>query len=316
MLSSNNFNVCPHCGKANSLNARYCSSCGKQLTVPEEVIVCHKCHRPNSPMSSFCGTCGAPLHDGSQTKICPNCHEEVDVKEYVCSKCGHRFSGVGMIAPDPNASVTPVDGKKKKKINNKGKGKGRVIAVFALIFLLMFAYLAFMPANKLRPVALSNFDKGMINVEGDETPNKYGFDLIYSAVKTFMSTGGNVLAKFTSIANAYGAGGAVMTYVVIVFALVAVVHLLVCLVRIFSGKRSKRGNIFFLIMAIIATIWAGLTFGLSFVKGGGFLAKVAHWFVPVNCKLGLVFWLVPIYFWFFYIYSLLAKKKKMKETTV
>ena len=45
MFSSNSFNVCPQCGKANALSARYCSSCGKQLVVPEEVVVCPKCHK-------------------------------------------------------------------------------------------------------------------------------------------------------------------------------------------------------------------------------------------------------------------------------
>ncbi|MBO5866822.1 MAG: zinc ribbon domain-containing protein, partial [Clostridia bacterium] len=88
MLSSNSFNLCPHCGNSNTLNARFCSRCGTQLKVPEEVVVCRNCGTRNSPMANFCRNCGSQLKVGEQTKICPRCRNEVPAGDNTCA-CGY-----------------------------------------------------------------------------------------------------------------------------------------------------------------------------------------------------------------------------------
>ena len=51
--------------------------------------------------------------------------------------------------------------------------------------------------------------------------------------------------------------------------------------------------------------------------GEGFLATVAGVFkLAKDWTLGFVLYAIPVYFWFFFFYSLIAKARVLKETTV
>ncbi len=314
MSSSNSFNVCPRCGKANALNARYCSSCGQQLAVPQEVIVCHKCHKTNSPMASFCGACGAPLRIGAQTKICPRCHKEVDANESSCS-CGYSFGNVKYAVPESAASVA-VDTSSTKR-----KG-GRAVAIVSLVLLLLFAYLIFAPfvvsygaAEKiiqLRPEFLSNLDGGLVHVGGVENTEIYGFEFVYVLVGELVSNVSTALDVFT---KANGIGGLILTILLVITAITAVVQLITYIVRICANTKNKRKNLFYLIMAIVATLWVGLAFLFRFVSvaENSFFAKVANVFTVSGCEIGYVAILLPVYFWLFFFISLGNRSKKAKE---
>lgn len=307
MISSNSFNVCPHCGKANSLNARYCSSCGKQLAVPEEVIVCPKCHKTNSPLASFCGGCGMQLRTGQQTKICPRCHKDVDVNESVCS-CGYSFSGVKYATPKKE-KIKPEKKSKAEKADTAPRvhNGARGIAVVALIFLLVFAYLVIVPQCVIRPEVISNLDNGLLKADGKPL---YVYDLIMLTVGAFTEGGG-----FEAITTQIGIGGFVITILGALFAVAVVMHLLAIIVRLITGTRPKHVSKFMLILAIINTAWIALSivFGMLIpADGDGFGATLRNIFVP-SCETGLVLYALPVYYWFFTLFSAFTKAKKIKE---
>ncbi len=333
MSSSNSFNVCPRCGKANSLNAKFCSSCGQKLTAPQEIIVCPKCHRANTSMASFCGACGAPLRVGAQTKICPKCHKEVDANENVCS-CGYSFSGVKYATP-----TTTKKSKKNEKHNDKrenvavqqkpaSKKGGRLAAVISLIFVLLLAYLIFAPyqlatatvgvaetmtQTQLRPDFLANLDQGLINSES--TGPIYGFELIFATVDMLMAEG-EFADNLQYVISTFGIGGIIITVLCAIIAITAVLQILVCIVRIISGGRNKRKNVYYLIMAIITTLWAALVVVFTYVvtaESAEIMQTIAAIFVPANFSIGYIAYLIPVYFWLFFIISLCTKVRKVKE---
>ena len=327
MYSSNSFNVCPHCGKANSLNARYCSACGKQLAVPEEVVVCHKCHRPNSSMASFCGSCGAPLRVGAQTKICPKCHKEVNVNANVCS-CGYSFSGVRYANPESTAVDKKAERKAAKlsarnSVTADPRHKGaRGIAVFTLVILLLFAYLIMMPAFG-RPGFLSSFDKGIFNKgEGEGMNLLYGYDMVYQPIKAFLGEDGG----FHNVLDNFGIGGLVWAAVCLILGLTMIIQLVAMIIRLISGKRHKGANLFHLIMAIITTLFVALLWIFKLINGEGFVVTMRHFFLPtltvtgpeeqqvvLEFGLGYLIYLIPLYYWLCFLFSVAFKQKKVKE---
>lgn len=311
MYSSNSFNVCPHCGKANSLSARYCSGCGKQLAVPEEVVVCHKCHKPNSAMASFCGSCGAPLRVGAQTKICPKCHKEVDVNSNVCS-CGYSFSNVKYASPEGAAVDKNADKKAAKSAARSSaladpRNKGaRAIAVFSLIVLLLFAYLIIVPAVG-RPEFLKNFDKGIF-------AGMYGYDLIYEPIKAGIDGG------FGFMKDALGIGGFIWFAIIIVLVFTMLFQLVGAISQMVSAKRHKKMNVFHLVMAILTTLCLGLMWLFLLIAGEkteGFVVTMKNVFTPAfapdKSLVGFVLYLIPVYYWLCFLFSCLFKQKKIKE---
>lgn len=320
MYSSNSFNVCPHCGKANSLNARYCSGCGKQLAVPEEVVVCHKCHKPNSAMASFCGSCGAPLRVGAQTKICPKCHKEVDANSNVCS-CGYSFSNVKYASPESAALDKKSDKKASKSAARSAaladpRNKGaRAIAVFSLVLLLLFAYLIIVPAVG-RPAFLKDFDKGIFNVL--EVEPMYGYDLVYQPIKGCIDSG------FSAVKDAFGIGGILWAVIIVILTFTMLFQLVASIGQVVSAKRHKKMNIFHLVMAIITTLCLGflwLFHALAADKTSGFVVTMRNIFMPTvggmeMYGLGLVIYLIPVYYWLCFLFSCLFKQKKIKEKAV
>ena len=312
MFSSNSFNVCPHCGKANALSARYCSSCGKQLVVPEEVVVCPKCHKTNSPLASFCGACGAPLRSGAQTKICPKCHREVEINQNVCS-CGYSFGAVSYAKPEESKPVSLPTAKTR---SHKG---GRVLAFVALIFLLVFAYIVAVPASVIRPQVITDIDKGIF-APMEQTPAMYGYDIVKTWAQLVVSIVNGEASSVSTVGEAItrDIGGFLVACFVVITLLSMAVHLIVCIVRIFSGKRSKRANGFYLTMAILSNLWVAL-FAICYYlidasSSMGILVTVRNIFVPTLNTTGWVIYAIPVYFWFFFFYSVGAKAKTIQES--
>ena len=50
--------ICPHCGRANDTDAKFCDGCGKPLA-----RICPACGRANDAEAKFCDNCGAPLQE-------------------------------------------------------------------------------------------------------------------------------------------------------------------------------------------------------------------------------------------------------------
>lgn len=329
MSTSNSFNICPRCGNANTLNAKFCSRCGAQLRVPEEAVVCHKCQTRNSGLANFCRNCGTTLRVGAQTKICPRCNREVDTKDNVCS-CGYSFVTLQQTAPQvQSAEKQPVnlvkENKKQSQIDSKQtsrnevakpiyrKGGGRAIAFFALIFALLFAWLFFAPAeislggkSYTMRLGLEKFDGGVIVGE-----KGYGFGLVMMLVNIVKQ-----VISGASISTALGSNSISMIVLlafVALFTICACLHLLICIIRIFSGKRSKRANGLYLLLAILSTLFVALTFVSSFGASlPAFLQKVLSFFdLGGGARCGYVAFAMPLYFWFFYFYSLGAKAKQI-----
>ncbi len=297
MSSSNSFNVCPRCGKANALNAKYCSSCGQQLAVPQEVIVCHKCHKTNSPMASFCGACGAPLRVGAQTKICPKCHKEVDANENVCS-CGYSFGNVKYASPEAAASVAAP---------KKSKSGARWVAFFSLLLVLVCYLLPFLSVA-YRPEFLIQIDGGLLT---SSSGNLYGDDVLAIITEVILEDAG---AAFEIVSEAWGTGGIIVVLLICITEITLLVQFFTYLVRIFSGRKNKRKNLFYLIMAILATLWVGVAFVFNFVAPAeGFIQAIANVFTVGTYQIGYMAIVIPVQYWLFFFISLGNRSKKAKE---
>ena len=345
MNSSNSFNICPHCNDSNSLNARFCARCGAKLVVPEEVVVCHKCHTRNNPLANFCRNCGTPLKSNAMTKICPKCGREVASEENVCV-CGHSFAQIGYVSPDmaqaaaPVAAVTPVapvaaettteTGKKAKK-EKKAKAKkkytykpyskksGRAFAIVAAVLLLLVGFLT------ISPMRLSfiprNIDNGITYVADGNNVGTRSYvynkivDVVNGVTDVIKNKPSDIPAAFGGIANM------ILLGFCCVFALTIAIHFIVAFIRIFSGRRSKKANIYMLVMAIIMTIVSVLAFLWSYKiipDFNNFFGTFLGWFNPANlggARVGYIYlYLLPVYYWIFFIYSLIAKRRKQKVT--
>ena len=351
MSSSNSFNICPRCGNSNAMSARYCSRCGGELKLPEEPVICPNCRTRNTPMANFCRNCGAELKVGYATKICGRCGSEVPADQNVCA-CGYMFAATTYVSPVPvradgtvdttgvtatntegavgGESVADGKGKKAKKEKvakekpekvSKGKdGKvyshkgGRAFAIVALILLLAFAYLVAAP-SLIRPDFLYDFDKGIVTATVDGTNvQHYGYDVVMTFVKAL--TGGSSFGD--AIVNNGGTVMAIIAVLVAIFALAVVVHLLICLVRIFRPRRSRKPNWCFFALALLTTIVVAVIVVFNMVNiSGGFFAKVAGIFkLAEGWSIGYVLYAIPAYFWFFFLYSLVAKARVLKEAVV
>ena len=317
MLSSNSFNLCPHCGNSNTLNARFCARCGTQLKVPEEVVVCRACGTRNSPMANFCRNCGSQLKVGEQTKICPRCRKEVPASDNTCS-CGYSFATITTVAPTAGGATAVSEERRGKKQKGVRAGKavvskkgGRAFAIVAMVFLLVFAYFFVAPQN-LRPSFLA-FDKGLY-YEGKNIAYGYTYILLllYQIIDAVSNPGGNM---FNAIMGALGDNVAkiMVSIMVVIFVLCVVVHFIVCFTRAFTSKRSKKANKFYLVLAVLTTVATALIL-LPQLLGADFLGGVLKIFaMPDGFGVGWVLCAIPAYYWFFFIYSAIAKGKSLTE---
>lgn len=317
MLSSNSFNLCPHCGNSNTLNARFCARCGTQLKVPEEVVVCRACGTRNSPMANFCRNCGSQLKVGEQTKICPRCRKEVPASDNTCS-CGYSFATITTVAPTADTTASAREERRGKKQKGVRAGRavvskkgGRAFAIVAMVFLLVFAYFFVAPQN-LRPSFLA-FDKGLY-YEGKNIAYGYTYILLllYQIIDAVSNPGGNM---FNAIMGALGDNVAkiMVSIMVVIFVLCVVVHFIVCFTRAFTSKRSKKANKFYLVLAVLTTVATALIL-LPQLLGADFLGGVLKIFaMPDGFGFGWVLCAIPAYYWFFFIYSAIAKGKSLTE---
>lgn len=113
--------VCPHCGKPNSLESRFCVYCFCTLSnadtqemqvvhdvknLGSELInlaymedehgkkkICTNCGSLNSLDELFCVNCGFKLDPEEQKKYCPNCGAENSVEDTFCTRCQWSFDG-------------------------------------------------------------------------------------------------------------------------------------------------------------------------------------------------------------------------------
>lgn len=312
MNSSNSFNICPHCNNSNSLNARYCARCGSKLVVPEEVVVCPKCHTRNSPLANFCRNCGTPFKADDATKICPKCGRVVSADSNVCV-CGHSFATVGKIAPSdsPRADAPaemPVE--EVKAARKPGKASGRAFAIIALVFLLVFAYAVIAPAS-LRLDFLAKIDNGVIeNASG----RQYGYELVMNEGR-LVDMVKEIIANPSNIGAIAYSAKFVLLVTLAVFILSVVIHLIVVIIRIFTGRRSKRGNWFYFIMAALTTVVCLLLMFNLESNGSAFMTVVVKLF-QLDADFGTVGYMfgvaIPVYYWFFFLYSLIAKRHAPK----
>ena len=337
MNSSNSFNICPRCGNSNALNAKYCSRCGAQLKVPEEPVVCHKCHTHNTPMANFCRNCGTALKVGAETKICPRCGKEVRGEEAIC-QCGYSFVTYQQTIPNVQAvdvsslrednvqesSQDQAKAEKKKKRNapvSYSKKGGRGWAIAGIILVLLFAYYIVAPyvlpignGVTVRPEFLVNLDYGFVtlNAELEGATPLYGYDLVVSVVNLVKDIVAG--AKIGDAIGALKVGYIIMMAMTVIFILTAAIHLIVCIVRSFTSKRSKKANWYFFVMAILSTLVTGMFLLCVMVKMPDALSTIVGWFTIPASRLGWAIWAIPVYFWFFFFYSLCAKAKKIKES--
>lgn len=243
MNSTNNFNVCPRCGTANSMVAKYCFQCGAQLKISEKPIVCGKCNTVNSSMATFCKTCGSRLRTDKQTtKICPRCANTVEIGASLCTKCGYSFNSVTEVAPsrsNETAAAARV-GKVRVKSTALGATRARVGGIFAMLFALLLAYLVVMP-DFMAIKALN-------------------FGIFWRMSDSVVLTGYNILAELgngmingnlsTVLANYSVDYYMILATLVLTLAL-ALVEFFVGLYRLISGNLAKNKNAYSLAMFII-----------------------------------------------------------------
>ena len=49
------YSICPSCGAQTSVGSKFCSNCGKEMSLP---VVCGVCQRPLAEDDKFCPNCG------------------------------------------------------------------------------------------------------------------------------------------------------------------------------------------------------------------------------------------------------------------
>lgn len=75
---------CPHCGANIEGDQKFCSNCGKKVT-----ITCAKCGSPLKKGQKFCPECGA-----SQVLKCKKCGTEIEANQKFCPNCGEKIEEV------------------------------------------------------------------------------------------------------------------------------------------------------------------------------------------------------------------------------
>lgn len=76
--------VCPDCGHANPVGAKFCLECGHKF---ERGIPCPRCGNVNPAGAKFCLECGTKL----SAPVCPNCGTELPEGTKFCSNCGTKI---------------------------------------------------------------------------------------------------------------------------------------------------------------------------------------------------------------------------------
>ncbi|MBN1532571.1 MAG: SPFH domain-containing protein [Spirochaetes bacterium] len=75
--------ACPHCNAMNPANAKFCSSCGKEMVVQKE---CPACKAKMPADAKFCPSCGANMQGGK----CSKCGAALAAGAKFCPECGEK----------------------------------------------------------------------------------------------------------------------------------------------------------------------------------------------------------------------------------
>ena len=320
--------VCHNCRTANNALANFCRNCGAELKIGYATKLCPRCKNEVPAEQPVCPHCNygfaqqefaspypvradGTIDNGVTATGAEGGRQQAEGKKFKFGKPSTKSEG---------KSGSKSEGKKKVEKQYKDKG-GRGFAIVALVLLLVFAYLIIAP-SALRPAFLSDFDKGMYSylpqegetgeVDTAEHGPLYGLTMVLLLVNAFRSEsfGDAVMSNGATVQ-------AIIAVIVAIFAIAAVIHLIVCIVRSFRPRRSHKPNWCFLALAVLTTVVVGLIVLFNSIAVPETLAKVAGIFlVAEGWSLGYVLYAIPVYFWFFFLYSLIAKARVMKEQTV
>ena len=76
--------ACPHCNAQNPANAKFCSSCGKEMV---SGAPCPKCNAMVPTGAKFCPECGQGMQGGK----CPKCNAVTAPGAKFCPECGEKM---------------------------------------------------------------------------------------------------------------------------------------------------------------------------------------------------------------------------------
>ncbi len=76
--------ACPHCNAQNPANAKFCSSCGKEMV---SGAPCPKCNAMVPTGAKFCPSCGQSMVGGK----CPKCNAQLAPGAKFCPECGEKI---------------------------------------------------------------------------------------------------------------------------------------------------------------------------------------------------------------------------------
>lgn len=321
MKSTNSFNVCPRCGTANGLNARFCYQCGGALKVPEEPVACPRCHTVNTGLANFCRSCGTALKVGSASKICPRCGREVFSEDSICT-CGYKFATV-------TAPVEAKPSQAEQNVASKHKG-ARIFALVSLLLTVLFAYFLFAPTFvgiadgnlifdqsqgqgiTLRPEFLQVLGNGLFfgSVDGTTADAPiYGMQVVAQIVGCFVALAQGNSEPILQFLQALPVGKILLFGVLALTAISLVVQLLASIVRLAIGKRPKKPNTWYFVMFFISgLVCAFVTCALYVTEGG--LAPFFQLFAVEGVNMSI--WAICGYYLVFTILSLVAKTKQSK----
>lgn len=135
------------------------------------------------------------------------------------------------------------------------------------------------------------------------------------------------ISKLDFIKQMFGTGGMIILAMIALFIVTSLLHVLSCIIRLISPRRSKRGNLLYLILAILTTLIAALIICTHFfAESEGFLQDVYKFFIPaisvesesasvfVPYTVGYASAYIPAAYWILWLYSCIAKKKSPKKS--
>lgn len=152
--------------------------------------------------------------------------------------------------------------------------------------------------------------------------NIYGWDFINDIIRLFSAESKEQMNSYDGGAFKYIVNvhfGSASSFIVVamfaLFILTAFFHLLVCIVRIIAPKRSKHPNYLYLVLAIVTTVIVAMAMISGLIKNpeNGFKQFFAPAYNGASCGYGLMMYVIPVYYWFFWLYSYIAKKKTPKK---
>ncbi len=149
----------------------------------------------------------------------------------------------------------------------------------------------------------------------------YGLSCIQDIIdfgKNFKTLQDQEGGAFAYLIENVGNAGFIILILVAFFIVTAAFHAVVCIIRIFTQRRSKGMNVLYLVLAIVTTLLVVLMVCSQLLpQTEGFLATIKSFFAPMNgqegAHYGNALFLIPIYYWVFWLYSCLAKAKKVKK---